>query len=303
MESAVADGDQNRRSPSRANVRYEGRRYMSKSQRACDLCRSRKSACRTDRVGLPCRLCSSLGRPCTFDSGPLHRPARSSKRPDHQQATGAGSAESAASESILHPHAMDLDGSLVVPPVVSLESNSEMGFGRLEDWTPSADQLFADPLLFSRDMLMPAGFEHDMTALSGGSSMANLISEPYADFQISPSISIRDSSSESEVILPESCSLDSIAENVSMQIMGPTGDQDPHLVRYQRYNSQNTFTYNRISYRTVVDRNSYDQFEFTRSDHSSIKTNQCLHSVALLEEKDKLQNLIPLDIGERLILL
>jgi hypothetical protein len=47
-----------------------GRKYMSKRQHACDLCRSRKSACRIDNA-LPCRLCASRGRTCTFqDEGP-----------------------------------------------------------------------------------------------------------------------------------------------------------------------------------------------------------------------------------------
>ncbi|CEL08615.1 hypothetical protein ASPCAL11763 [Aspergillus calidoustus] len=43
------------------------RRYMSKTQRACDGCRSRKSACQID-VAPPCRLCRAHGQPCEFTS-------------------------------------------------------------------------------------------------------------------------------------------------------------------------------------------------------------------------------------------
>ena len=305
MESAVTGGDPSRGSPSQPppNTRYEGRRYMSKSQRACDLCRSRKSACRTDRAGLPCRLCSSLGRQCTFDSGPVQRPARRPKKPDYHLPTGGGNTQSASSETMSNPsisHPMDLDGSLAAPPVVSLESNSGLNYGRLEDWSASADQLFADSLLFSQDMLMPAGFEHDMAGFSSRGPISTM-PESYVDFEISPSISIRDSSSESDIILPESLPLDSLPDNVNMQIMGPTGDQDPHLIKYHRYNSQNVFKYNRIFYRTVIDQYSFDQFEFTRSDHSSIKSDERSQSAALAEEKEKLQKLIPIDVGSRLI--
>jgi len=43
------------------------RKYMSKSQRACDSCRARKSACRIDTVP-PCRLCHLSRRECTFNA-------------------------------------------------------------------------------------------------------------------------------------------------------------------------------------------------------------------------------------------
>ncbi|KAK2049492.1 fungal-specific transcription factor domain-containing protein [Colletotrichum somersetense] len=44
------------------------RRYMSKRQRPCDFCRSRKTACRIDSAP-PCRLCVLHGRDCTFVEG------------------------------------------------------------------------------------------------------------------------------------------------------------------------------------------------------------------------------------------
>ncbi|KAL4795285.1 fungal-specific transcription factor domain-containing protein [Aspergillus venezuelensis] len=43
------------------------RRYMSKGQRACDGCRTRKSACQID-LAPPCRLCRAHGQPCEFTS-------------------------------------------------------------------------------------------------------------------------------------------------------------------------------------------------------------------------------------------
>ena len=53
----------------------QSRRYMSKSQRACDFCRERKSACRIEG-GAPCQLCSYYQRECTFNSGSSARKRR-----------------------------------------------------------------------------------------------------------------------------------------------------------------------------------------------------------------------------------
>lgn len=281
------------------NVRYEPRRYMSKSQRACDLCRSRKSACRVDNVGSRCRLCASLGRQCTFDSGPLQRSVRNSKRTDHQHQTGAGDVESAGSDGTTDANlsnSMDVDGGINASSLLAApnSSNAHFDFGSLEDWTLSTDHLFAEPLLFSQEMLMPTGLDTQ-------GRPANVVLESYPDFEISPALSLRESSSERELIFPESLSLDSIPEHVDLQVMGPTGDQDPHLIKYHRFNSQNIFTYNRISYRTVVDRESSVQFELTRADHSVTKTGEGSNATTLLDEKTKLERLIPPDAGVRLI--
>ena len=298
---------QGQRTPSQPppNGRDEPRRYMSKSQRACDLCRSRKSACRVDKLGSPCRLCSSLGRRCTFDSGPVQRAVRKSQRTDHQSQTGIGNAGSTGSEDAMdtgYSGSMDVGGRLGAPPIAlqSPINPSHFDYRSLEDWTTATNQLFAEPLLFSQEMLMPAGLEPDVTTLLSQEPIANAISEPYLDFELSPAVSLQDSSSERELIFPESYSLDSIPGNVNMQIMGPTSDQDPHIIQYHRYNAQNMFTYNRVSYRTVTDRESSVQFEYTRSDHTSVRADD-RSNTALLDEKTKLEKLISPEAGIRLI--
>lgn len=46
------------------------RRYRSKSQRPCDLCRARKVLCNIPKPGQPCQLCERTGRQCTFTGNP-----------------------------------------------------------------------------------------------------------------------------------------------------------------------------------------------------------------------------------------
>ncbi|KAI8723107.1 Zn(2)-C6 fungal-type domain-containing protein [Fusarium sp. LHS14.1] len=46
------------------------RRYRSKSQRPCDLCRARKVLCNIPEPGQPCQLCERTSRLCTFVGNP-----------------------------------------------------------------------------------------------------------------------------------------------------------------------------------------------------------------------------------------
>ncbi|USP80439.1 hypothetical protein yc1106_07713 [Curvularia clavata] len=63
------------------------RKYMSKSQRACDNCRARKSACRIESTP-PCRLCYLSKRECTFESA-LKNPRVSAAPATHVSPTNS----------------------------------------------------------------------------------------------------------------------------------------------------------------------------------------------------------------------
>lgn len=55
------------------------RRYRSKAQRPCDLCRARKVLCNIPDPSRPCQLCRRIGRECTFVGNPGRRqPAKAS---------------------------------------------------------------------------------------------------------------------------------------------------------------------------------------------------------------------------------
>src|SRR5688572_8178540 len=49
------------------------RRYRSKAQRPCDVCRSRKVLCNIPDPSRPCQLCERIGRRCTFVGNPSKR--------------------------------------------------------------------------------------------------------------------------------------------------------------------------------------------------------------------------------------
>ncbi|KAG5809379.1 hypothetical protein H9Q74_002805 [Fusarium xylarioides] len=56
------------------------RRYRSKSQRPCDLCRARKVLCNIPDPTRPCQLCDRTGRDCTFVGNPNKKPRDSRTR-------------------------------------------------------------------------------------------------------------------------------------------------------------------------------------------------------------------------------
>ncbi|KAI1623132.1 fungal-specific transcription factor domain-containing protein [Exophiala viscosa] len=57
------------------SVQYgsQARKYRSKRQRPCDLCRQRKTQCKIPDNGGACELCAKLGRGCTFVLQPLRK--------------------------------------------------------------------------------------------------------------------------------------------------------------------------------------------------------------------------------------
>lgn len=54
-------------------IEQNGRKYRSKKQRPCDLCRSRKTHCRISGSDSSCDLCKKRSRECTFLQKPLKR--------------------------------------------------------------------------------------------------------------------------------------------------------------------------------------------------------------------------------------
>jgi hypothetical protein len=70
-------------------LEHAGRKYRSKKQRPCDLCRSRKIQCKLQGNEAACELCRRLDRRCTFILGPVRRKYR--PRADQDQSTNGGS--------------------------------------------------------------------------------------------------------------------------------------------------------------------------------------------------------------------
>jgi hypothetical protein len=66
--------------------RSQARKYRSKRQRPCDLCRQRKTQCKIPDSGGACELCDKLSHSCTFVLQPL---SKERGRPPETQANSA----------------------------------------------------------------------------------------------------------------------------------------------------------------------------------------------------------------------
>jgi hypothetical protein len=121
-----------------------GRKYMSKRQHTCDLCRSRKSACRIYNA-LPCRLCASRGRTCTFqDEGPSRKgavvQAETTQLSDTTSPQANSVREQAPSETQNLFNALEDMTDALPPEILRMLRHNPIDVGDtsafLDDWSP-----------------------------------------------------------------------------------------------------------------------------------------------------------------------
>ncbi|KAH6693870.1 fungal-specific transcription factor domain-containing protein [Plectosphaerella plurivora] len=80
------------------------RRYRSKAQRPCDLCRARKVLCNIPDPSQPCQLCTRIGRNCTFVGNPgKRRAAAQGNSPSSTGAQAHGQGRATAMEVTVSP--------------------------------------------------------------------------------------------------------------------------------------------------------------------------------------------------------
>jgi hypothetical protein len=124
----------------------QARKYRSKRQRPCDLCRQRKTQCKIQGPGGACELCDKLGRNCTFVLQPLRkerglpesRPISAQHQPSHPPETQP-TVQYRGSQSHL-----DARQGGPMPIDVSAFENEELEFGinvNSETLPPVSDQL------------------------------------------------------------------------------------------------------------------------------------------------------------------
>lgn len=280
------------------------RKYMSKSHRACDFCRFRKAACISTEGGLSCRLCSSRGQQCTFVSGSIRAENQKSRRGGKQRQTTNRNFGVAEPENLLEStrsHSIDAGAAEEEPRAIQgrYGSHSSLGGGP-KDWTAiiaSGNQISVDLNLFPMGMVPTtddqAGFEEFPSAQAAPSS------EEHLPFDVPPLLD--HDLFDIPILYPEDYPIDAAPDNVVTQVMGPTGDQDPHMIKYRRFDEQNLFVHDQLSYRTVADSENSVQFEYTRVEASSLKTEQFSSPQMLLFEKAKLEGMIPFEAGEKFI--
>jgi hypothetical protein len=250
----------------------QSRRYMSKSQRACDFCRERKSACRIEG-GAPCQLCSYYQRECTFNRVSSTRKRRAINDTDAavtlappmrpssvESATGLGAANQ---RETLSPRMLNVQNSesTAQPNNIDIFPNSNDHV--LVEESQSELQAIAQP---SGDLFDPFG---DWLA------SPNLLVDGNEGFEVSSRIAIQDG-----------------------RYCGLTGDMDPYLLRLYRFNEHSVFPFKKLTVRSVDAGRLPVQFLQSIKDESEITS-----PVPDTDDvsRSELESIVPHVVGVRLI--
>ncbi len=267
------------------------RRYMSKSQRACDFCRSRRAACRIEHSP-PCRQCQLHSRDCTFEEKSAPRKSRRQEpRPIN------GTLETARED----PAQQHLQGSQPQPLIMvdgDGQYNDQTGHASnvvLEQATPSVDFFLdgnwalADPTLgeFSMDDRNPAaGAAHglDDAVLEEESLSGFLAGLPHLD--ASPG------------------NPHALDDDLVSHFVGPTSEQDPNLLRRYRFDDSSEIRFKKLATRITSDGPNPTLWTLSVPETPAESEGRVVLSPSSSsEEKLALEALVPPEVGHRLITL
>jgi hypothetical protein len=252
----------------------QSRRYMSKSQRACDFCRERKSACRIEG-GAPCQLCSYYQRECTFNSGPSARKRRVTNDAENG-ATLAPPMRPSSARIVLDLSAGN--------PIETLSPHTP----DTQSFEP-ADQLFDSATI-------PSSNDRILADVSQGQIQAiappfDECFDPFRDWFTSPNLLTNDNEG------PEVPTQLAIQDG---RYCGLTGDMDPYLLRLYRFNEHSVFPFKKLTVRSIDAGHLPVQFLQIIKDESELTS-----PVPDTDEvsRSELDAIVPQVVGVRLIFL
>ena len=256
------------------------RRYMSKRQRPCDFCRSRKTACRIENAP-PCRSCQLHGRECTFV-----QEARPRKRPLAEQQPGLD--HMVQHQPLIVVEAMHAGG--------PQNATNTQHHPRLEKPAAVADTALESspmhPSLSFPDMSME--FLNDLDI--AGSEYEFMFRTPRPE-----TVPERDIS-HAKLDTPGKTSDE--RENLGMEMLGLSGDMDPYLLRRYRTNQDGIFQFKQLAIHSVQRDSIPAQFLSARPTLFSRNREEAGHSnFDEKEQRTKLDDIVSPDLGSRLIAL
>lgn len=265
---------------------------MSKRQRPCDFCRSRKTACRIEGSP-PCRACELHRRECTFveASQPRKRPSTPSQHAHHETGTSSTIDEvisydiNSSGSSVLGT--ASLNAAPVDPPDM-LSSAVDAG------------TVARSPLSFS-DMGIQFLQDLDMD----GSEYLFMFRTPDPKSpasQTSPSVASQVDANEDWAATSE-LFLDGGDDSVP-EILGESGDMDPYLLQGYRHDRKGVFKFKQLAIHIVQPEPQPVQF---LTSHPSIfrkHREEAGHIPPSQEEaRLRLEQVVSKEMGQRLIAL
>ncbi|KAF3801874.1 hypothetical protein GCG54_00015096 [Colletotrichum gloeosporioides] len=267
------------------------RRYRSKAQRPCDLCRARKALCNIPDPLQPCQLCKRIGRECTFVGNP-------GRRPKGRQAVSPASVSGPQSQS-------PTENVMTLSPGLMLEAQQDM----LNATNNAAeDQHAVSEFIWPSNSPLDWDLGNDQLAQNlefRGSPAAFL--QPQENNLIPSDEGALQPATHAAMKLPdmeyvhERSSLDE-RPNHSTTLIGHSNESDPFLVNHFPHNDQDEIDFFRVTYRKVTG-DKGQPLHFLQSQTGTAAESQrvldeCLPKV---DERERLENIVDKVTGASLV--
>ncbi|KAH7165349.1 fungal-specific transcription factor domain-containing protein [Dactylonectria macrodidyma] len=259
------------------------RKYMSKRQRPCDFCRSRKTACRIEGSP-PCRSCHLHGKECTFVEAARprkkHLNEALAKSPSGEHELVSGSIDNITAQPVMM-------GPISGLPVDNVVSFTEAGV------TSTA---FPEMTMQFLDELDMDGSEYQFmfrTPHSSGSNVSAAGDFPAA----SQSPPTHPPSDISNILLDK-------PEKQNPEVLGLTGDMDPYLLRSYRTDGRDIFKFKQLAIHSVHQEPIPIQFLISQPSLFARGREEADHDVVPDDElRSNLEKEVSASMGKRLIAL
>lgn len=253
------------------------RKYMSKGRRACDFCRSRKSACQIE-VAPPCRMCRAHGQRCEFTDRVVRKKRRVAQPEDGEHVAAWQQARPSDSD-LLWPQSLDfLSMSMPesgFPQVPSVEQGSMLGVGLNQE---SNDHLHG-AFVSGPENAEQFTLDDLMLGIYGGRTPSDIYQGAGDGHN----------------------SLDHAA--LTSQLCGLTGDMDPYVLRHYQFNDKSEFVFSKLAIRRVEEGPVPVQFLLSKPELSADSRSQTdlRNGSQPSETPSRSDEIVPQEVGERLI--
>ncbi|KAF5533249.1 transcriptional regulatory [Fusarium mexicanum] len=237
------------------------RKYMSKRQRPCDFCRSRKTACRIESSP-PCRLCQQYGRECTFVEA-----ARPRKR---QQTTETS------------PGYHDAEDADAIRPSSEAVEETLAAFNQTEISPPEADTFPDVNMDFLQDLDIDGPeyqFMFQTPDNNAPSTVAGSVDGSYN----------------------KTCPLLDGHENLHPETLGLSGDMDPYLLQRYQSDEHGTFKFKQLAIRSVNSNTPVQLLISQPSLFAQSRKEVGHTSASISSQRAELEKAVSPNMGKRLI--
>ncbi|KAK2041104.1 fungal-specific transcription factor domain-containing protein [Colletotrichum somersetense] len=263
------------------------RRYRSKAQRPCDLCRARKALCNIPDPLQPCQLCKRIGRECTFVGN-------TGRRSKGRQTASPSAAARPQSQSPTR-NVMTLSPGLMLQAQRDILNMTN---------SPAEDQHAVSGFIWPSNS--PLNWDIGNAQLAQNLEFQDSLAAPLQPPQ-GRDVTSADSARDSAVDEPNMeyfhgrVSLDERPSH-STTFIGFSNESDPFLVNHFPHNDQNEIDFFRVTYRNVPSDKSqplhFLQSQTGTASESQRVLNECLPEV---DERERLETIVDKATGASLV--